>query len=236
MKRIAMSVALIVTLSLVFGQPGSNKSAAAAKTMMIEHSLIENSLVPTQSTSISEIVEITNKTSDTYFMYVWDNEHEGRYTPFNKDKWYYPDEGKWLEIKPHSHLRADDCGIPDGGKTAGKDRVRVIFKAKPGQKKPKQGDPGWGLRMNRVGLGNGNDAIVFRNHDSGEDVSRTEIPTKMHQSLLLLIDDTGAKFQQQDIAVSGEHKMKEAFKTVGRAFELGAKVFLEVMNPIKLPK
>ncbi|HVF91358.1 MAG TPA: hypothetical protein VNH22_14935 [Blastocatellia bacterium] len=184
------------------------------------------------STNISEIVEITNKTPDTYFMYVWDNAHEGRYTPFNKDSWYYPSDGKWLEIGPRAHLRADDCGIPDGGKSAGKDRARVIFKAEPNQK-PSQGDPGRGLRVNRAGQGDGYDALVFRDHSTGETLSSTRIPTKMHQSLLLVIDDkSGARFEQTDIAVSGEHQLQEAGKIVGEVFKTMAEIFLEVIKRI----
>jgi hypothetical protein len=232
MKRIILLAAVVAAVSLIFNQLVSQESAAAATPAVTEQNLTDDSLHPVGSTSISEIVEITNKTKDTYFMYVWDNEHEGRYTPYNRDNWYYPDEGKWLEIKPGAHIRADDCGLPDGGKTAGKDRVRVIFKAKPGQRTGK-GDPNRGLRMNRVGTGSNNDSIVFRNHGTGEDLSQTKIPARMHQSLLLIIDENGARFQETDRAVSGEAQLQDAMKTVGKAFELGAKVFLEVMN--KLP-
>lgn len=227
MKRITILAAVLVAVSLIFNQPVRINSAAAAETMIIEHSPTENSLAPAQSTSISEIVEIKNNTSDTYFMYVWDNEHEGRYLSYKakKDNWYYPDEGKWLEIKPGAHIRADDCGIPDSGKSAGKDRVRVIFKAKRKGQRPSQGDPDYGLRVNRVGQGNGNDTIVFRDHATAKKLSETEIPTKMHQSLILIIDNDGVKFEQKEMVVSGEHKVKEGFKKFGEAMKLGAEVF-----------
>ncbi|HLL48405.1 MAG TPA: hypothetical protein VK399_17005 [Longimicrobiaceae bacterium] len=184
------------------------------------------------STNISEIVEISNTTSDTYFMYVWDDEHEGRYTPFDKDDWNYPRDGAWLTIGPRAHLRADDCGIPDGGKSAGKDRTRVIFKAEPNQR-PSQGDPGRGLRVNRVGVGDGYDKLVFRDHSNGKLLKEIQIPTKMHQSLLLLIDEQeGAMFEQTDIAESGEHQLQEAGKVVGEVFKTMADIFLEVMKHI----
>lgn len=184
------------------------------------------------STNISEIVEITNKTSDTYFMYVWDNAHEGRYTPYDKDDWVYPSDGKWYKIGPHSHIRADDCGIPDGGKSAGKDRARVIFKA-TAHHNTLQHDPGRGLRVNRVGKGNGYDELVFRNHATGERVKSVDIPTRMHQSLLLIIDDkNGAKFEQTDIAESGEYQLQEAGKIIGKVFETIAQALLQVMQSI----
>ena len=180
------------------------------------------------STNISEITEITNKTSDTYYMYVWDNSHEGRYTPYDKDDWKYPNEGKWYTIAPGAHLRADDCGIPDGGKAAGKDRARVIFKAQPSDNRS-QGDPGRGLRVNRVGVGDGNDNLLFRNHGTGEILAEVKLPTKMHQSLLLIIagPGEGIQFRQTDIAVSGEAQLQEAGKIVGEIFRTGAEVFLK---------
>jgi hypothetical protein len=185
------------------------------------------------STNISEITEITNKTGDTFYMYVWDNAHEGRYTPFNKDDWQYPSDGKWLKIGARAHLRADDCGIPDGGKSADKDRVRVIFKAKPGEQ-PSQGDPGRGLRINRVGLGDGNDELLFRKHSTGEKVTSVKLPTRMHQSLLLVLGGPGegVQFQQTDIAVSGEAQLQEAGKIVGEVFRTSAEVFLKVMEVV----
>lgn len=183
------------------------------------------------STNISEIVEIRNKTGDTFFMYVWDDEHEGTYTPFNKDDWYYPKDGHWLEIEPNAHLRADDCGIPDGGKSAGKDRARVIFKAERGQR-VSQGDPGRGLRVNRDGMGDGNDRLIFRDHDTGEKITEIIIPTMMHQSLLLRFDEKGAQFEQREMVVSGQHKMEEGFKAAGEAFKLMGEIFLEVIKRI----
>lgn len=138
------------------------------------------------TTNISEITEISNTTNDTYYMYVWDNAHEGRYQLYGPSgDWNYPDEGKWLTIGPKVHIRADDCGIPDGGKTAGHERARVIFKKLGGEKKL-QGDPGRGLRINRAGLGDGNDSLEFRNHATGETLYSFKVPTTMHQSLLLL--------------------------------------------------
>jgi hypothetical protein len=179
-------------------------------------------------TNISEIVEIKNNSSLTYFMYVWDNAHEGRYTPFTRDDWKYPADGKWLEIAPGAHLRADDAGIPDGGKSAGKDRSRVIF-AK-GNETIHQGDPDRGLRINRVGEGGGSDAILFRNNATGEELSRTSLPTGMHQSLSLVIDAKGAKFTQTDIAKSGEQQAHEAGVIIGQVFQTMAEIFLEVMK------
>ncbi len=139
---------------------------------------------------------------------MWDNTHEGRNQLYGaSDKWDYPDKGKWLTIGPKTHFRADDCGIPDGGKSEGHERARVIFK-KLGGEKTLQGDPGRGLRINRAGLGDGNDALEFRNHATGEKVYSFKIPTSMHQSLLLLFGGPGkgVQLQQKDIAVSGEAK------------------------------
>jgi hypothetical protein len=171
------------------------------------------------TTNISEISEISNKTTDTYYMYVWDNAHEGRYTPFDNDQWQYPDEGKWLTIGPRAHLRADDCGIPDGGKSAGKDRCRVIFKAH-GDEQKLQGDPGRGLRMNRVGLGNGQDALIYGDHSSGETILSHDLPTSTHQNCLLLIDQDGdgkdrVRLMVRDQAKSGEARTQEAFEAMG---------------------
>lgn len=229
--------AFLIMSMVVFGSLGTDKSnaAAAPKTVSNETELTGKSFAG--STSISEIVEIKNNTKDTYFMYVWDNEHEGRYTPLRRENWYYPDEGKWLEIKPGAHLRADDCGIPDGGKTAGKDRVRIIFKAKPKQRTSK-GDPSWGLRVNRVDNGNDTNSVVFRDHSTTKEIPGTRItfPSKMHQSLILRFDETGVHFDQTDIAVSGEYQLQQGFELAGKIFEKSAQIFLEVMNPIKLPK
>lgn len=227
----------LIMSMVVFGSLGTDKSnaAGAPKTVSAETELTGKAFVG--STSISEIVEIKNNTKDTYFMYVWDNEHEGRYTPLRRENWYYPNEGKWLEIKPGAHLRADDCGIPDGGKTAGKDRVRIIFKAKPNQKTSK-GDPSWGLRVNRVDNGNNTNSVVFRDHSTTKEIPGTRItfPSKMHQSLILRFDETGVHFDQTDIAVSGEYQLQQGFELAGKIFEKSAQIFLEVMNPIKLPK
>jgi hypothetical protein len=174
------------------------------------------------TTNISELTEITNKTTDTFYMYVWDDAHEGRYKPYdNSSGWYYPDEGKWLTIGPNAHLRADDCGIPDGGKTAGDERARVIFK-KLGNEKQLQGDPGRGLRINRVGKGGGNDALQFRNHATGETLYSFDVPTEMHQSLLLLFGgpQEGVQFRQKDIATSGEAKLKQAGAVMEKILDL----------------
>jgi hypothetical protein len=169
------------------------------------------------TTSISEVTEITNKTSDTYYMFVWDNSHEGRYTSFDKDSWNYPSDGKWLKIPPKAHLRADDCGIPDGGKSAGKDRCRVIFKAH-GNEKKLQGDPGRGLRMNRVGGGDGKDYLEYADHATGETILTRTLPTSQHQNCLLLIDDkNGVQLKIKDKATSTEAQTKEIFSALGAA-------------------
>lgn len=175
------------------------------------------------STNISEITEITNKTSERYFMYVWDNEHEGRYTPYGQDKWHYPEDGEWLEIAANAHLRADDCGIPDGGKSAGMDRVRVLFKAS-GSERNKKGDPGRGLRVNRVGLHDGMDQLVFCNHATGETIGSIDIPTSMHQNLLLVIDAKGIRFEQKEAVKSGEAKSAEEWERVRTFFENVAEI------------
>ncbi len=186
------------------------------------------------STNISEITEITNRTSDTFYMYVWDEEHEGRYKPYDESSdWHYPDEGKWLTIKANAHLRADDCGIPDGGKTKGHERARVIFK-KLGNEKKLQGDPGRGLRINRAGKGGGTDALVFRNHATGETVYSFDVPTEMHQSLLLLFggDREGVQIRQKDIAVSGEAKLKQVGAVMKQILDMSAdllKIVAEVI-------
>ncbi|HET9050596.1 MAG TPA: hypothetical protein VFO60_02770 [Candidatus Dormibacteraeota bacterium] len=184
------------------------------------------------STSISEIVEISNRSNDAYFMYVWDNAHEGRYTSYTKDEWVYPNEGKWYRIPPQSHLRADDCGLPDGGKAAGKDRTRVIFKAASANQAPAQGDPDRGLRINRVSLGDGKDAILFRDNATGAELKSIPIPNVMHQSLSLHIDDHGARFEQTDITASGESQLQAAGQVIGEAFKTGAEIFLEVIKRI----
>ena len=56
--------------------------------------------------AISELTEITNETTHTYYMYVWDNKNEGRYQPYGKPdaQWEYPDDGKWLKLAPGAHL------------------------------------------------------------------------------------------------------------------------------------
>ncbi|WP_263350507.1 hypothetical protein [Acidicapsa acidisoli] len=174
------------------------------------------------TTNISELTEITNKTNDTFYMYVWDNAHEGTYKPYDESSdWYYPNEGKWLTIGPKAHLRADDCGIPDGGKSAGHERARVIFK-KLGNEKRLQGDPGRGLRVNRVGNGDGTDSLEFRNHATGETLYSFKVPTDMHQSLLLLFGgpEEGVQFRQKDIATSGEAKLKQAGEVMEKILDL----------------
>lgn len=183
------------------------------------------------STSISEIVEIKNNTDDTYFMYVWDNAHEGRYQPYNKPdaKWNYPEEGRWLKIGPRAHLRADDCGIPDGGKSGGKDRTRVIFKAKPGQL-PGSGDPDRGLRVNRVGTGGDYDHLVFRDNATVKEVLSAKIPAIMHQSIILVIDVDGAQFVQSDMAMSGEAQAQRDAEIAGEIIKKAAEIFLTIME------
>lgn len=173
------------------------------------------------STNISEITEIRNQTKDTYYMYVWDNEHEGTYKPFDDSSdWHYPSDGRWQKIAPGAHLRADDCGIPDGGKSAGKDRTRVIFKAKPTEKAKGQGDPGYGVRVNRVGRGNGRDALVFRDNSTSRQVFEMELPTNMHQSLLVTIDEkNGIQFHQTDIARSEQDQAEEGLKEFGKSLK-----------------
>lgn len=177
------------------------------------------------STNISEIVEITNKTQDTYYMYVWDNEHEGRYTPYGRNDWHYPDDGKWLTIGPGAHLQADDCGIPDGGKSAGKNRVRVLFKAN-GRPAKHQGDPGRGLRINRIGLGNDFDGLQFASHATGEIRTTVRLPTGMHQSLLLVIGGPGEglSVKQTDIAWSNEHQLKEVGEAMKKLLDLAVNI------------
>ena len=173
------------------------------------------------STNISEITEIRNETKDTYYMYVWDNAHEGRYRPFDDSSdWQYPSEGRWQQIAPGARLRADDCGIPDGGKAGGKDRTRVIFKAKPNGKPKGQGDPNYGLRVNRVGRGNGHDALVFRDNSNSRQVFDMELPTNMHQSLLVTISDKdGIEFHQTDIARSEQDQAEEGLKEFGKSLK-----------------
>jgi hypothetical protein len=184
------------------------------------------------TTNISEITEITNKSSDTYYMYVWDNAHEGRFTPYQKDDWHYPDEGKWLTVSPHAHLRADDCGIPDGGKSAGKDRCRVLFKAR-GSEGRKQGDPGRGLRVNRVGDGNGQDRLVFANHATGENIGSFAVKTSTHQNLLLLLEDE-CKLQLivRDEGQSVEGRVKEVFSEIGQAAKDVLKVAVAIAKAV----
>ena len=175
------------------------------------------------STNISEITEIVNITNDTYYMYVWDNAHEGRYKSYtdNSGDWNYPSEGTWLTIGPNAHLRADDCGIPDGGKTAGMDRVRVLFKAKTNEKPALKGDPGHGLRINRVGLG-GSDELLFRDNATADIVFRVPLPTNMHQSLVMKIagkSQGGLQFTQSDIAQSGQDQAEQGLKQFLEVFK-----------------
>jgi hypothetical protein len=186
------------------------------------------------TTSISEITEITNKTDDTFYMYVWDEAHEGRYEPYDgSSSWNYPDEGKWLTIGPKAHLRADDCGIPDGGKTKGKERSRVIFKKLPGPQKL-AGDPGRGLRINRTGQGNGTDALQFRDNATGELLYSFPISTDLHQNLLLIFGDqtAGVQLKEKDSAVSGEAKLNQAGAVMKQILDLScdlAKIVAEVI-------
>lgn len=153
---------------------------------------------------ISEITEIYNNSSDTYFMYVWDDTREGRYAVYPKvTDWTYPDEGKWFKIPPNSRVVADDCGIPDGGKSAGRDRSRVIFKAAPPNQATSEGDPARGLRINRVGEGD-NDALQFRDNETGLELQtpggkRVQLPSDVNQKLSLHISNTGAQFQENDM-------------------------------------
>lgn len=184
------------------------------------------------TTNISEITEITNKSSDTYYMYVWDNAHEGRYTAFQKNDWNYPDEGKWLALSPHAHLRADDCGIPDGGKSAGKDRCRVIFKAR-GSEGHKQGDPGRGLRVNRVGNGDGNDRLVFANHATGETIGSYTVKTSTHQNLLLVVGgEDKVQLLVRDQAKSNQAQMEEVLKAIGESMQDALKVAVAVAEAV----
>src|SRR5262249_48809300 len=140
-----------------------------------------------------------------------------------EDKWHYPDEGKWLKIGPQAHLRADDCGVPDGGKSAGKDRCRVIFKAH-GDERKLQGDPSRGLRMNRFGGGNGKDYLEYANHGTGESILSQALPTSTHQNCLLLIDKDEAgkdrvRLMVRDQAKSNEARVQEAFAALGAAMQ-----------------
>lgn len=184
------------------------------------------------TTSITEITEVTNKTSDTYYMFVWDNSHEGRYTPFNKDEWNYPSDGHWLTIPPHGHLRADDCGIPDGGKSAGKDRCRVIFKAH-GNEKKRQGDPGRGLRMNRVGGNNGKDYLIYVDHATGETILSHSLPTSEHQNCLLIIDtENSVQLKVKDRTTSTEATTKEVFSALGAAAQDLLKLAVKVAEAV----
>lgn len=152
----------------------------------------------------SQITEIYNNSNDTYFMYVWDEMHEGRYAVYPKvTEWTYPDEGKWFRIPPKSRVVAQDCGIPDGGKSAGIDRSRVIFKAERPDEPTGQGEPRRGLRINRVGEGD-NDALQFRDNENGMELktpggNRVKLPSNIDQRLSLHIDETGAQFQENDV-------------------------------------
>lgn len=185
------------------------------------------------STSISEIVEITNTSPDTYFMYVHDEDNEGRYTPYGKDDWHYPANGEWYKLTPGSHFRADDCGIPDGGKSAGISRSRVIFRAESPGQAVSQGDPDRGLRVNRVSVGDGqHDALLFRDNATGLELKRVQIPNVMHQSLSLIIDDKGAGFHVVDSTASTESQVQEAFRVMGVVFETCGELFLETMKHI----
>jgi hypothetical protein len=184
------------------------------------------------TTNISEITEITNKSPDTYYMYVWDNSHEGRYTPFQKSDWHYPDEGKWLTMSPQAHLRADDCGIPDGGKSAGKDRCRVIFKSR-GAEGHKQGDPGRGLRVNRVGDANGQDRLIFADHATGETIGSYTLKTSTHQNLLLVMDsEHKVQLLIRDQAKSNQAQMEEVFTEIGEAMKDVLKIAAAVAKAV----
>lgn len=181
---------------------------------------------------ISEITEIYNNSSDTYFMYVWDDTREGRYAVQpNVTDWTYPDEGKWFKIPAKSRVVADDCGIPDGGKSAGRDRARVIFKAVPPGQAASQGDPGRGLRINRVGEGD-NDALQFRDNETGLELKtpggqRVKLPSDINQRLSLHISDTGAQFQENDAVRSPD--VAEILKQVGEILIQLAPLLLEAM-------
>jgi len=186
------------------------------------------------SASIWEIVEISNQSADAYFMYVLDDEHEGRYAPYSGDTdWYYPNDEKWYRINPGAHLQADDCGLPDGGKVKdGRNRTRVIWKAPSPIALPLTNDPNRGLRVNRDSLDGDRDVIKFRDNHTGEVLSEVPLPNFMHQSLSLMIDDKGARFVQVDSTASEESQVQEAFREIGEALEELGEILLEAIKRV----
>ncbi|PSL31320.1 hypothetical protein [Dyadobacter jiangsuensis] len=170
------------------------------------------------SRDISWINEIKNNTEEDYIIWCHDTDNEGEYRDFVTDEPVGKnDGGKQVIIKAGAHLVAGGCGIPDGGDKDGKPKARVICAYSAAQRH--SGDPGAGLRINRVMGDNDQDKIVYRDHYTTKQLAEIIFPRGMEQNIILRIDADGIYLDIKEAKTSSEwqayvfgQKLKDFFE------------------------
>lgn len=171
------------------------------------------------SRDISWINEIKNNTKQDYIMWVHDTDNEGEYKDAHGHLIGLNDGGQQVIIKSGAHAYVTGCGIPDGGDKDGKPKMRVICATNVA--KSKHGDPGAGLRINRVIADDGQklDKIVYRNHDTAKEIADVTFPMGMEQNYILRIENDGIFFDLKEAKYSDEWKAYIVGQKIGDFFE-----------------
>jgi len=144
------------------------------------------------SRNISWINEIKNNTNEDYVIWCHDTDNEGEFKDYRTGKVIgRNDGGQQVKIRAGAHLAVSGCGIPDAGDKNEIPKARVICAVSA--LKHRKGDPGAGLRLNRVIKDDNEnlDEIVYRNHGTTEKIASMIFPTGMEQNIILRIDPNG---------------------------------------------
>jgi hypothetical protein len=155
------------------------------------------------SRDISWINEIKNNTNEDYIIWCHDTDNEGVYRDyFTNEEIGKNDGGQQIVIKAGAHLVASGCGIPDGGDKDGKPKARVICAYSAALHHV--GDPGAGLRINRVMADDEKDKLVYRDHFTTKQLAEIIFPRGSEQNIILRIDADGIYLDIKEAKTSSE--------------------------------
>ena len=179
---------------------------------------------------VSWITEIYNNTDDDYGIWCWDDGNEGEYRVGGKVIGKN-DGGVQVKIPKQTRVSTSDhsCGVPDGGSVRGQQKRRVIYKWDA--RKSTSGDPGIGLRLNRVMVSEEKDDMIrYMDSRTGREFASIDVQRNSDQSLIIRIEPDRGKAGKAGIFLD-VFEQKQSGATKARLFGEQVAGFLADLAP-----
>jgi hypothetical protein len=175
------------------------------------------------SRNISWIREIFNNTTDSYTVWCWDTDNEGKYLDFNNPNTVIGvnDNGNPITFTPGQHVitSGGSCGIPDGGDKNGRPKQRVFFLGTPDAGFQPSVGPGRGLRLNRTSVDSNTDQIIYTDEATGDPLGRMTFAQGSEQTINVIINSVengGLALDVVESSVSTEAKWDSFVAATGQ--------------------